>query len=301
MRAFVLAVLSAAVLQGCHHSSGIDPRTVATTTATGEIEGRPTLGLPTPIPGQQSLLIPFAVENTKGLFEDDDPYTRGGVDYDCSPRTSSISHQGAGFGGSVRWHNAIVRDLKTGEQWPILNRRGIIGQWQALTFQRRPDAPWETRAILFIAVLEDTNKDGLLDDRDSRQVILADADGRNARLVTAPDAQVWSTQFDAERDTLYLQVATDTNADGAFTRDDAALPHMLALASQDSASPIISGDLITRVRSLLSDPAAPQAFTSQPPPVPSQSAPPPHHPHAPSAATPPGSPRRSAAAPAADR
>jgi hypothetical protein len=206
-------VACCALLGGCGSQQSNDSRTIASTGTEGPIEGRSTLGQALPIPGQPNVLVPFAIETQKGLFELDDPYRRSDVGYRYTYE-KSVAAQVAASGrlsGEVRWHNAIVRDLKSGEEWTILDRRGVIGRWEVIAVQRSKDAPWVSRAILFTAVVTDTNRDGVLDNRDARVALLADGDGRKPRAVSPADAQVWSSWYDAEKDLIFLRIARDTN------------------------------------------------------------------------------------------
>jgi hypothetical protein len=247
----LLALLAVALLSGCYAGSySHDTHTLAPTGSSGGVEGRPTLGMPQPIPGQHTILIPFAVESTKGLFEKDDPYAAGGVSQYAARKSLATYDRYTGLGGSVRWHNAILRDLKTGEEWTILDRRGVIGQWQVLAIPPKPDQPLVSRALLFIAVTDDTNHDGALDDRDARIAILTDADGRHPRAISPPAAQVWSADYDPANDLVYLKVVTDTSGDGKFTFDDIVVPYAAGL-SDKSATPVVSEESRRRVESLL--------------------------------------------------
>ena len=253
MRALIAAI-PLLILASCATYPPRDTHTISQTGASGQVEGRPTLGQPISIPGHPVVIIPFAVESQKGLFQKDDPYRRGGVDYAASySYLASVSKVGYRSTGEVRWHNAILHDLKTGQEWPILDRRGLIGRWEIFGKPPKKDEPFVSRAILFTAVLEDTNHDGLLDDRDARVAVLTDADGRNPRMVSPPDAQVWEASYDPDNDTIFLRVAADTNHDGKFTYDDEALPYTLAPGSTTPATPLIASPTLERVKRWLID------------------------------------------------
>jgi hypothetical protein len=261
MRHLIALVLASSLLAaGCVQSMpAVDRSTIAPTDASGQIEGRTTLGEAIPIPGRSSVLVPFAVETWKGLFQRDDPFQRDSVASKALHGMSGLydPYVGRSLGGEVRWHNAVLHDLKSGEEWSILQQRGVISQWQVLGKPPRTgprgeaDEPFVSRALLFMATIDDTNKDGLLDDRDARVAILTDGDGRKPRIVTARNAQVWNVFYDPELDQIFLRVADDTNRDGSFTFSDEAMPMALALKGQDAAKPVISDDSLRRVRALL--------------------------------------------------
>jgi hypothetical protein len=222
-----------------------DDHTIARTRASGAIEGRRTLGMPIPIPGQGTCLIPYSLETRKRWFEDPDPYASGwylGDDHLRAGPTRS---------GSVRWHNAILSDPSSGEQWMVLSQRGVIERWCFLGRQPRPDEPFVTEAIVFIATIEDSNRDGVLDDRDASVAIVTDGDGRNPRRVTPADAQVWSYAHDEERSRLYLLVVSDTNADGKYTAEDAPVPFGVDLAAREVAVPLVTDATCARTEAVL--------------------------------------------------
>ncbi len=250
-----LACLSSWLLCACAGlGSRADDHTIARTTAEGELAGRPTLGMPIGIPGHETCLIPFSIETRKWLFQDTDPYSRGG--FDSGPRSPGadawyLGRPPAAPGGSVRWHNAIVRALASGEQWTILSQRGVIGHWRILGKDPRPDEPFHSEAIVFIATVADTNQDGLLDDLDAAVAIVAGGDGRDPRTVTPPEAQVWGISYDHEDSRLYLQVVADTNGDGEYTSEDEPMPFVLDVRKREAAAPVVSEDMLRRVEALL--------------------------------------------------
>jgi len=246
-----LALLGSALLSGCAAMGGADDHTLARTRSEGAIEGRPTLGIPIALPGHTTCLIPFSLETRKWMFQDSDPYTRGGGA--SAGYLSNVFYPGdcPAPGGSVRWHNAIVSDLAKGDQWMILSERGVIARWRVLGRTPPSGEPFRGEAIVFIATLDDSNHDGLLDDLDASMAIVADGDGRNPRIVTPRTAQVWDFSFDEENSRLYLLVVADTNADGRFSTQDAPVPFVLGLRDHGPAAPAVGDDLRRRAEALL--------------------------------------------------
>lgn len=240
-------------LLGCASGSTTrDSTSITDTTAYGVIEGRPTFQMPIAIPSTEVVLVPFALQSAKTLFEDDDPYTRGGIDYSRStPASSRFDALVESRQSDVRWHNVIFRDLRSGEEWPLLEKRGIIGRWHMFGNASNKDQTWTCRGLVFIAVTDDTNRDGSLDDRDARVAILTDPNGRKPRVISPTDAQVWSAASGDTLDVLHLMIARDTNADGRFDFQDVATPHWMWLTDQGPAQPTASEAMRERVRGLL--------------------------------------------------
>lgn len=229
-----------------------DPYSIVATTTMGALEGRPTLSMPIPIPGQDTVLIPFSIEAPKRLGQDRDPYTRGGYAQETYRNTPWQSVTSSG--GPVRWHNAIVRVEGSGEEWLILDRRGIIGFWQTMT-QPAPDRSTAGRvdALVFIATVEDSNNDNMLNDRDATVAIMTDANGRNPRTVTPPGTQVWNVTYDAASQRILMYVVRDTSGNKRFGPEDVAVPHVLAIGESESR-PIVSDSAIERARAIMNLP-----------------------------------------------
>ncbi len=253
--ASVASILTASLgLLGCASGSpSHDPTTIAGTTAMGAIEGRPTFQMPIAIPSTEVVMVPFALQSAKTLFEDDDPYTRGGIAYMPASAAASTRYDRSveTRQSDVRWHNVIFRDLRSGEEWPLLEKRGIIGRWHMFGHAAIKDQPWTCRGLVFIAVTDDTNRDGSLDDRDARVAILTDPNGRKPRVISPTDSQVWSVASSDTLDVLHLMIARDTNADGRFDFQDVATPNWMWLSDQGPALPTTSEAMRERVCGLL--------------------------------------------------
>ncbi len=215
------------------------PPTVAPTPAAGDVAGRPRLGQPIVLRDSPTILIPYTVETSKGLFEDNDPYTKGGS-YGASMRTADRREFRS---RSVRWHNVIARDTDTGEEWTILSRRGIIGEWYTDFFNEG--------VIVFIAVVDDTNRDGMLNNLDARVAIVTDANARNPRIITPLDGQVWSVGRVEGTSTLSFLIATDTNRDNRFNDADSSGPWTWRPGSDAEATPLVSEATLKRVEQML--------------------------------------------------
>lgn len=250
----VALTISAAALSGCYSNVNTDRSgpTFSSTGAQGQVQGRPSFSMPIPLPGQSTSIVPFAIEDRKGWFQSDDPFSRGGY-ADTVYRGAAVASASVSpyYGGSSRWHNAIVHDMKSGEEWPILTTRGVISRYELFARRDRPDQNPVSVALVFIATVQDSNADGSLDDRDASVAIVTDGDGRRPRPVTPPRAQVWSTAYDARLGLLYLYVIADTNSDGQYTPDDSPMPYVFDPRTDGPAQPLISPESRARVESLL--------------------------------------------------
>jgi len=154
----------------------------------------------------------------------------------------------------VRWHNAVVVDIESGEQWPLLDRRGVLSRlWMRLA--RPEDGPARSSALVFAATVEDSNGDGLLNDLDARRALLTDGAGRTPRYVSPAGTQLRDVHFHPELDRAILMVASDSNGDGVFSDEEPAEPYALSLQGDTPALPLVSSESREAVEGLLERPA----------------------------------------------
>lgn len=232
---------------GSGRASRVDDHELVETKARGVLKGRPTIAMPIPLPGQNTHLIPFSMEERKGLFDDDDAYDRA---WSRAPR-SSPWHQGSTWQQSVRWHNAILQDKATGEEWLVLNHRGVISEWFSFGRPPEPEAPARCERNIFIATVEDTNGDGVLNNLDATVAIVAEGDGRRPRIVSPKGAQIWNVTYDFETRLVYFYVVPDTNNDGLYSSLDVSRPYVFDAKSEGPARPILSETIMARAEALL--------------------------------------------------
>lgn len=247
------------VAAGCQQGLYATDHTISKTTVGEAVTGRAALQRPIGLPGHEVVLVPFVVEDEKGWFEADDPYQRRGspamrskIGYADSwlENASRDARSGASYAAQgVRWHNAIGRDLSTGEHWMLLDRRGVISSVAFIS----TSVPQESRvtSLLFLATTEDTNGDGLLDSLDARRAWMADGDARNPRVVTPEGMYLTSAWIDWQRRYVYFQLLGDTDGDGRFTDADESAPWLLKMGDGGMAEPLIDDATLRRARELL--------------------------------------------------
>ncbi|MCA9271417.1 MAG: hypothetical protein KDA31_00070 [Phycisphaerales bacterium] len=223
--------------------------------AKGPIEGRRTLGTPIPLDSRNILMIPFAIEDKKGAFDDKDPYNTGGG------RESGMKLSTGTFmerpklpqprGGEVRWHNVFFHDLDTGEDWALLDSRAVVSHYQ--TFWKREGDGWEqtTDLIVFAVTTIDSDGDNVLNDDDARMLYVCDGDGRNARRISPENAQIIGFRLDPDARRLWLSAIVDSNADGEFEPIDDRIPYYCDLDTGEMAKPIVSDDTLLRSDELM--------------------------------------------------
>ena len=246
LRSSLVIVLLATSCQ----SASVDSRAYGRASSISEtridkaVKGRPTFGDPLPIPGTSVRLIPFSRESTVGWFGDKDHFAEGGlsqlrVAQPMAPRGGQIRPS---YTRKIRWHNAAVHDLGSGEQWTLLRQRGILSRfWMRLDSILDGDGNvlhQENASLIFAATTEDTNGDQRLDDKDDVRALVADPDGRNPRFVTPEGTQLVDVQFDGEFEVAIFMLRVDLNDDGEFSTDEPPRPFLYRLG-EDRASPLL--------------------------------------------------------------
>jgi hypothetical protein len=265
--AVVMAVALTSAFGGCGYDRYRPPpnqETIASTPTAGHLEGHPVLGMPIEIPGTKAAIVPLTMQSQKGLFADDDPYTRGGMASYSSrssvmtPATMSADAASVPPGrwiawnapAEVRWHN-VIATAEGAKDELVLDKRGVIGRWQMFGAYDQTGQKFDVRGILFIAVVADTNGDKALDNLDARVAIVTTETGRHPHIISPPDAQVWSAAYSLERNVVYLEVVKDTNGDGKFQYDDDPVPYEWKVGSDGPAVPLLSEEAVRRALSYL--------------------------------------------------
>ena len=236
--------------------AGDDRRiTPARMLAEGPIEGRRTLGTPIALDNRNVLMIPFAIEDKKGAFDDKDPYnTGGGRESGMKIPTGTFmeAHPSAQpRGGEVRWHNVFFHDLDTGEDWTLLDSRAVVSHYQ--TFWKHESGRWEqtTDLIVFAVTTVDSDGNNVLNDDDARMIYICDGDGRNARCISPENAQIIGFRLDPDERRLWLSAIVDSNNDGEFKPTDDRIPYYCDLDTGEMAKPIVSENTLLRTDELM--------------------------------------------------
>ncbi|MEM9801790.1 MAG: hypothetical protein AAGA20_15805 [Planctomycetota bacterium] len=211
---------------------------LAETPSSGPVEGRPTWGPPLALPGTSTRIIPFARETSIGWFGDKDRFAEGGArTYAVGGDAPSDKLVRTTASGTLRWHNGVAHDVDTDEQWPLLDRRGIVSRyWMRVD---RSSFGARSTALVFAVTDEDTNGDGMLDDRDAVRALATDGDGRAPRYISPAGTQLRSLVFDDDRDLVVLMIASDLDGDGKFRAEETAEPYAFDLTSGGDAIPLI--------------------------------------------------------------
>lgn len=270
------------MLTGCASQRPTDPRkddrTISPTVMDKPIEGQAKWGEPLPMVLGSVLLTPLTMVSDQGWLEEKDPFGSQVGRFELPANWSPIGYGGnsagltrtltpdsprgssvAAFSGSlwkVRWHNAAIRNLTTGEEWLVLDRRGVISAMMPIDRTDYGDSRTAPIAspvsMAFLATVDDTDGDGELTQRDARVAMMTDADGRNPRVITPPSMQVVGMRISSESGLAVLFVRRDSNGDKRFDVGDDSEPYVVDLRSTDrTAKPLVSDEAKRKAEGLL--------------------------------------------------
>ncbi len=230
--AIVLSLITLPFLTGCEihrMQSGAMPdtqvqhwnqsrdRVPAAMPTTGEVDGVPTYGTPFQLPGHKTWVSSLVMTKGNSIFRDSDPFSEGGLA--GSGTTSANATLPPQFHSiEVRWHDAVFTDGRGGESWSLLGQRGFVSHWWLMLDVA--DNKATSLLSIFSAVIDDTNGDGFLDDKDAAVAIIADGNGRNPHVVTPRNLQLASMRYMAKSNLIGFELREDANKDGKFTSDE---------------------------------------------------------------------------------
>ena len=223
---------------------------LAKTPAQGEVDGYPAFGEPFELPGATTHVIPFSRTEKKRWYSDDDHFNEGGL----AASGSASTVRARTMTQPIRWHNAVMHDVATGEQWTLLGDRGVISRFWMKVGALEGDGD-VVRGLIFAVTVDDTNGDGVLDDRDATRALMTDGDGRNPRFVTPHELQLSDTLFDnmfnGYGNVAVLLLREDADEDGGFEESEIPVRYTLDLDGDGPAVPLVRDATRTRLDSLL--------------------------------------------------
>lgn len=219
---------------------------LAKTPAKGEVEGYPAFGEPFKLPGVTTHVIPFSRTEKKRWYSDEDHFDEGGLA--ASGERSSLRVRT--MSQPIRWHNAVLHDAETGEQWTLLDRRGVISRFW-MKVRPAEGGGHAVRGLLFAVTHDDTNGDGRLDNRDASRALMTDGDGRNPRYVTPTDLQLsdvlFDNMFNGHGNIAVLLLREDADGDGGFRESEIPVRFTLDLDSAEPAEPLVRDGTRTKL------------------------------------------------------
>lgn len=229
-------------------------------------EGRPTLGMPISVPGQDLQVVPFTMdramtwaEDTFGKSSSDGLRYRSFQSGDLAPLNPPRGEPDGPtiplfVQRSVSWHNAVLVRAQPGTSGLVIDGRGVVTQLALvgkISYDEDGRPVTDIGAVLFTTVTEDTNGDGTLTHRDSQTLLAGDGAGHGLHAITPPGTQIAQMRYDFAADTLFLLVTADTDGDGRFTQADRSQPYTYTPGDEGVARPMVNDDLIERAESYL--------------------------------------------------
>lgn len=149
-------------------------------------------------------------------------------------------------------YNFVVMNKKTGESRLLLDKKAYV-QGPYFIDVKDEAKPLENKPvrILFKIAFEDTNQDGVLNNRDTLVGYLSNLDGTNLIQITPEKMQLERWQNDAESKKLFLTVSHDTNDDHKFNLDDPKFLLAVSIDDPKMGTEVVSKEIQDQVNALL--------------------------------------------------
>lgn len=124
--------------------------------------------------------------------------------------------------------NVLVRQADTGAMHLVLKENAVVQAFEYPQPRGRyepPNAFPPAGTLYWEIAADDSNADGVIDEKDDVGAYLSDIDGRNLARITPKRSRVLEKTYDEKRKVLLLRILPDTNADG--TLDDKDQPALI--------------------------------------------------------------------------
>lgn len=196
---------------------------------------------PIVIRGAKRQLIPVAVVNK------DDPDSEKTVmlpgsgarfksDYSYSPSNCGFNQ----YGGSSRIFNVIVRDTQTEQQWLLLNRPAQIESMYVPSERcDKGEGGVPCGFIQWHIRDRDTNKDGVIDNKDALVVFFSDDKATSLNVLTTYGGTLLNSVWDRDRNSILYQLRIDSNGDGKFDKGEGTNIYEYTIGKSNLAEPIV--------------------------------------------------------------
>jgi len=104
--------------------------------------------------------------------------------------------------------------------------------------------------IFYSIIINDFNKNGLLDSRDPDYLFLSDKEGNNFRQISPDNRNVNSWELIEKSGKILMQTVSDTNHDKKFSDEKVVVPYIYDLKKEGKTEPVFDTQFSKRVNDL---------------------------------------------------
>jgi hypothetical protein len=206
-------------------------------------------GLPLPLEDSDFLMIPVKLEKKK-LGEE-----REAVNREIARRDYSYDSKMASGIYSFDWgpyYNLVFINKKTGESRPLLADKGFIDGIYFPEKKYDEEEPERKPTFLLLKIaMTDTNRDGVINEKDASAGYLAKMDGTRLTQITPENTQMRGWYYDADWQTIFVEIVRDANQDGKFNWDDPETIVSTNVLDPEIGQEIIPAEIKDKVESIL--------------------------------------------------
>jgi hypothetical protein len=221
----LLACVFLFCITGCMSQDGLQDGLKAKADADQDAKSMHTvLGTPIVPPSCDTVLIPVGIDSN---------FLQERMAYGISGGWSSsgfISSMGSGSyfvsgkffdTGTIHWNNVVFYDKKTQQTHLLLDWRAVICEYLGPNSDAAGKPAKPPQYFLFAIADADTNKDGIINEKDALSLYVSDPSGHKITRVSPAGTHFEKVIFDDTNDhALYVQISIDSNHDGQFSPND---------------------------------------------------------------------------------
>lgn len=139
-----------------------------------------------------------------------------------------------------RYNNIIFYNKNNGQSHLLLNKKAIISSFYFPNKKEYEKDKPVLKFLLFGISENDTNGDGIINERDAVIVYLSDLAGKNLQQITPKNTQLIDWEIDENSDMIFLRIRKDSDNDGQFTERDS-----ITVLKVNVQNPIIGTEITT--------------------------------------------------------
>lgn len=228
-----------------HHVGGL---AVEPSDDNGKLKVTVEYGLPLPFEGSDYFVIPVTLEKKK-QGEERDTLSRELMS------KSSYDSYGSGSYFSYSWgpyYNLVFINNKTGEARALLAQKGFInGVYLPEKKHDKKDTEIKPTFLLLKIATADTNKDGVINEKDASAGFIANIDGTKLTQVTPDNTQMKWWRYDSDSQRLFVEIVHDVNKDKKFDWDDPQTVIAVNVLEPKAGEEFISTEIKNKIELLL--------------------------------------------------
>lgn len=150
------------------------------------------------------------------------------------------------------YFNLVFVNKKTGESRPLLDHKGFIdGVYFPEKKYNKKETEIKPTFLLLKIATADTNRDGVINEKDASAGFIASLDGTKLTQITPDNTQMKWWDYDADSQKLFVEIIKDVNNDQKFNWDDPKTVVSVNVLNPKIGQEFIPTEIKNKIESLL--------------------------------------------------